>query len=257
MSEENPQRYVEDGRFEYLEVREVGILLGQIQEKVGKCIMCDAPVQHPIDLDHLVDRYTRASSTDGVRVPVNIRGVDLETDVCRVCSDVYFDLACMQLDIPVVSDVGKRLTVTREILEWAIRDREQQLARSHEGNSLSAGGSSPSPIYGSRRSVQYKRERNVTAKARHRDGASTKRVTDNASRRALRALKEKLAELTRLQVEGIPDENVPNICKLTREKIEALRYMPIRTMAARIIDARGGGKASGESKFASPRSLVN
>lgn len=257
MSREKPMRRAEDGRFEYLEPREVGKLLDVVRCKVGQCISCEAPVAHPIDLESLVDRYTRQNSTDGVRVPVKIRGVimveeeKLAIDLCRVCSDVHFDIACARLGIEPVTDVTKRLTVTRSTLEWAIKDRERQLVQvaAERGKSLRTMDLPRFLRNGSRRAVDFKRERNKISRARHRDGVDAKQASLAASRKALQALRERLTELERLQVDGIPDQNVVKICEGARNSIWEARYVQVTLLALRIMQEERGLKSDGRSKF--------
>lgn len=251
MSGEKPVRHIEDGRFEYLEPREIGKLLDAVRFKVGQCISCEGPVQHPIDLESLVDRYTREGSTDGISVEVCIRGVRLQVNLCRGCSDVHFDIACVRLGIEPVTDVAKRLTVTRGVLGWAIKDRERQLAEveAERGKSLRAMDLPRFSGYGSRRAVDFKRERNRISRARRRDGAAAGQVSLAASRKALQALRERLTELERLQVDGIPDQNVVKICEEARKSIWEARYVQVTLLARGIMQEERGLKSGGRSKF--------
>ncbi|MBI4234902.1 hypothetical protein HY604_01225 [Candidatus Peregrinibacteria bacterium] len=240
---------VENGRFENLETREVGFLLAEILKRALQCISCEGSVAHPIDVNYLVDRYTRAGSTDGVVYPIDVRGIDMKVNLCRPCSDIYFDQACHGLGIAPVTDVNSRLTVTRELLEWAIRDREaafgKRLVRGR-------GADEDLPVSGlmtSRRDVAFKRERNLAARSRRLARVGRVEVPERATRSALSALRAKLVELERLQVDGVPNEDVPRICEATRKLIIAARYVPVSVLAMQVVEEARGIDAYGRSKF--------
>lgn len=260
MSNEDISIRLEDGKFE--DLYRSGLLVKlldevhrRVQGEVPECVVCDAPVKHPIDIDHLEDRYTRSETTDGVSVPVTIRGIKMITRWCRTCSDAVFDNACRALKIVPVTDVKRRLEVTRDDLAATIARREAELKAKYGRYSADRDreGATCGSVFVSRRALRVKKDRNRAAKERHLTGVRSRPpIEGEVTRKSLQDLRKRIRDFERLGVDGVPDADVPKICAKTRELLLASRNMPLRHIAANIKAealVESGGKVPGGSKF--------
>lgn len=260
MAREDITMRVENGRFDDLDKAGLlGKLLDAVQSKVQgavpECVFCDGPVVHPIDIDHLEDRYTRSETTDGVSVPVKIRGIEMITLWCRTCSDAVFDRACNTLGIAPVTDVKKRLEITRQDLAATIAKREAELNAQHGRYSTNDHyeHASCGSTFVSRRDLGVKKARNVAAKEKHLTGVRSRRpIGGEVTRKSLQDLRNRIRDFERLGVDGVPDSDVPKICAETRRLLLASKHTPLRHIAANIkseASVKAGRKVPGESKF--------